>query len=343
MARLTDYTSYADAQRALLVRGAVGALRRRSRVGSTSRHECIDRHAADAARRRPHRPCRRARRGDHLSRASPTWSSRFAHWLAERGIAPGRSRGDHAGAVAAFYVGAVRRDEARRHRGAAVHPLRPGRACGCASTTARRASCWSRRREGRRSRAAFPASSVVVADDALPGRARARTRPLRRRQTARRRSGGLPVHLRHHARAARGGAPHPSRHRDADGRRALRHRHPARRPLLLPVVAGLGPRALARHAGAAGARRHDRHLRRASSTPVRLLRALAGLRDHQPVGGGHALPDDEELGRARRDYRYAIRKLSFTGEPIDSATLALRRARPSTPRRAACTAPPRSA
>ena len=55
----------------------------------------------------------------------------------------------------------------------------------------------------------------------------------------------------------------------------------------------------------------------------------AGAPLHQPLGGGHALPDDAELGRGARAIATAIHKLSFTGEPIDSETARLRRGRPS--------------
>jgi len=69
----------------------------------------------------------------------------------------------------------------------------------------------------------------------------------------------------------------------------------------------------------AGARRHDRHVRR----PLRRSAAdesAPRLRDHEPVGGGYPLQDDEEFGEGRR-LCFLIRKLSYTGEPIDSATL----------------------
>ena len=83
--------------------------------------------------------------------------------------------------------------------------------------------------------------------------------------------------------------PHASRHRRGDDRGALRHRHPPGRPVLLSVIAGLGPWAVARHAGAAGAWRRDRRLCR----PLRCGAAAAcaaGFRHHQSVGGGDALP-----------------------------------------------------
>ena len=47
----------------------------------------------------------------------------------------------------------------------------------------------------------------------------------------------------------------------------------------------------------------------------------AGLRDHEHVGGRHPLPDDEELRQRPSDFAFSIKKLSYTGEPIDPATL----------------------
>ena len=162
------------------------------------------------------------------------------------------------------------------------------------------------------------------------------------RTRARRRPRDLPVHLGHDARAAGGGEAHASRARDADGRGALRHRPAAGRPVLLPVVAGLGPRPVARHAGAAGARPHDRHVRRQVRRRA-AAEGAAGPPVHQHVGGGHALPDDAELGRGAEASLFPSRRLSFTGEPIDSETRGVRRGRRSAGRRAACTARPRSA
>ena len=186
----------------------------------------------------------------------------------------------------------------------------------------RRARRRRRRRAARRARRAFP--------------------PQLHAGDPRRRPGGLPVHLRHHARTARGGQAHAPRPRHADVRRALRHRHPARRRLLLPVVAGLGPRPVARHAGAAGAGRHHRHLRR----PLRRRAAdegAAGLPHHQPVGRRHALPDDAATRAPRRDYRFVAREAVLHRRADRQRDRRLRRAdlRPCPP--AACTAPPRSA
>ena len=79
-----------------------------------------------------------------------------------------------------------------------------------------------------------------------------------------------------------------------DDRRALRHRHPAGRPLLLPVVAGLGPRPLARHAGARSRLGVTIGAYAGTFDAERLLRALQDYRDHQSVGRRHPLPDDEE-------------------------------------------------
>ena len=74
----------------------------------------------------------------------------------------------------------------------------------------------------------------------------------------------------------------------------------------------------------------------------RLLRALA---EHEITNLSAAATHYRMMksaGTADR-YRYAIRKLSFTGEPIDEATRALRGGDLRHARCAACTAPPRSA
>ena len=91
--------------------------------------------------------------------------------------------------------------------------------------------------------------------------------------TRARRSGDLPVYVRHNARTAGGDQTHPSRHRRGHDRSAVRHRHPSRRPVLLPVIAGLGPWAVAWHPGAAGARGGDRDYA-GTFDAERLLKAL---------------------------------------------------------------------
>ena len=140
---------------------------------------------------------------------------------------------------------------------------------------------------------------------------------------ARRRSGDLPVHVWHNARTARRDPSHPSRHRRGHDRGAVWHRHPPGRPVLLSVIAGLGSWTVARDAGTAGAWRGDRRLCRPLRRGTAAAR-IAGFRHHQSVGGGDALPHDAHVGRGSR-YRYALRKLSFTGEPIDGDSLDVRR------------------
>ena len=156
-----------------------------------------------------------------------------------------RPRGDHARAVAGLLRRPVRRHQARRHRGAAVHPVR-ARRCPAAGRRLHAAAPADQRREGRhrarhrRARGRGGRRRVRVHAGGAPGQLRGAER--------RRRPRGLSVHVGHDARAAGGGAPSPARDRRAHGRSALRHGHPAGRSLLLPVLARVGARPLARHA-----------------------------------------------------------------------------------------------
>ncbi|HEY1410747.1 MAG TPA: AMP-binding protein, partial [Rhodopila sp.] len=87
MPKLTDYTSYADAQRQFTTARLWDLFdgdRERLNIG----HECVDRHAT------PGRVALRiAHAGGHDETITfqdlATWSSRFAHWLAAQNIAPG--------------------------------------------------------------------------------------------------------------------------------------------------------------------------------------------------------------------------------------------------------------
>jgi acetyl-CoA synthetase len=87
MVKLTEYTSYADAQRHVSS-AALWALFDGDRDRLNIAHECVDRHVA---------PGRVAVRVAHADGGDETitfellstWSARFAHWLAARGIAPG--------------------------------------------------------------------------------------------------------------------------------------------------------------------------------------------------------------------------------------------------------------
>jgi acetyl-CoA synthetase len=87
MPKLTDYTSYADAQR-LFTTARLWDLFDGNREHLNIGHECVDRHAT---------PGRVALRIAHADGRDETitfvdlaaWSSRFAHWLAAQGVAPG--------------------------------------------------------------------------------------------------------------------------------------------------------------------------------------------------------------------------------------------------------------
>src|SRR4029434_9164834 len=89
MARLTDYTSYADAHRHFSP-AALWELFDGDRQAFNLAHECVDRHAA------PGRVAVRVAHADGRDEAITfaelsASSSRFAHWLAARRVA-GRER-----------------------------------------------------------------------------------------------------------------------------------------------------------------------------------------------------------------------------------------------------------
>ncbi len=87
MSRLTDYTSYADAQRHCSP-AALWALFDGDRTSLNMAHECVDRHAHTGriAVRVAHANGRDEAIGFRELAES---SARFAHWLAARGVAPG--------------------------------------------------------------------------------------------------------------------------------------------------------------------------------------------------------------------------------------------------------------
>ena len=97
---LTDYTSYADAQRHFAP-ARLWELFDGDRERLNIAHECIDRHAADPHRdRHSHRPCRRPRRGDQLPQHRRAVVA-LRPLAGGAGHRAGRPRRDHAGAVAA--------------------------------------------------------------------------------------------------------------------------------------------------------------------------------------------------------------------------------------------------
>ncbi len=87
MASLTDYTTYADAHRHFSPAG-LWALFDGDRESLNIAHECVDRHAATG--RVAIRVAHADGRDEALGfRDLSEWSSRFAHWLADRGVGPG--------------------------------------------------------------------------------------------------------------------------------------------------------------------------------------------------------------------------------------------------------------
>src|SRR5437870_8732110 len=103
MSRLTDYTTYADAHRHFSSAG-LWSLFDGDRESLNIAHECIDRHAGSG--RVAVRVAHADGRDEILSfRDLSQWSSRFANWLASRGVA----RGDRVAIMLepslAFYAG----------------------------------------------------------------------------------------------------------------------------------------------------------------------------------------------------------------------------------------------
>ena len=245
MTKLTEYTSYADAQKHWSP-DKLWELFDGNRDQLNIAHECIDRHVDGG---RPAVILAHADGGDEtLSFADiARESSRFAHFLAAQGVGEGRPGRRDARAVAAVLHRDLRRHQARRHRGSAVHAVRPGRHP-LARAGLRTEDSGHERRKGadgrRHSRHQGRGGERAIHEGAR------KPTGLFRGDYAQRRLRDLPVHVGHDARIARGGQAHASLHRHADAGGPVRHRPAARRPFLLPVVARVGPRPVARHARA---------------------------------------------------------------------------------------------
>ncbi len=164
MSKLTDYTSYADAQKHFSP-DKLWELFDGDRDRINIAHECIDRHVeGDADRGDP--GARRRPRRDALVRRDLAPVVAIRALPGRAGRAGGRPRRRHARAVARL----LRRD-VRGDQGWAPSPCRCSRcsvrtASGCACATARRRSCSPTPRR-RRWPKASPGTRVVVADDAL--------------------------------------------------------------------------------------------------------------------------------------------------------------------------------
>ncbi len=313
MARLTDYTSYADAQRHFSP-AALWELFDGDRARMNLAHECVDRHAATG------RVAVRVAHADGRDEAIgfgelAEWSSRFAHWLAARGVAPGDRVAIMLDPSLAFYAalfGAIK-------RGAVAVPLFT--AFGPEGVRLRVQDCAPKllitNAEKVETARALADLDVVVADDALlasvaahPARYEVRTATddLAVFQYTSGTTRELPAAVRHTQRAIvvlmvaalYGTGIRPGDRFFCPSSAAWGHGlwHGTFAPLALGVTTGTM------------AGKFD---------PVRLLRAL---RDYE-ITNLSAAPTHFRMlkasGEAAR-YRYTLAKLSFTGEPMDSAT-----------------------
>ncbi len=313
MARLTDYTSYAEAHRHFSS-AALWALFDGGRQGLNIAHECVDRHAATGRV-----AIVVAHAGGHDEaigfRELSEWSSRFAHWLAARGIGPGDRVAIMLEPSLAFYValfGTIK-------RGAIAVPLFT--LFGPDGVRLRVDDCAPRLlltgAEKAETVHGVAGPDVVWADDALmealerhPSRYEARTGPddLAVFQYTSGTTRELPAAVRHPHRAIvvlmvaalYGTGIRPGDRFFCPSSPAWGHGlwHGTLAPLALGVTTGT-------MAGKFDARRFARALEEhaitnlsAAATHYRMLRSL----------GESAAPG------------YAIGKLSFTGEPMDSAT-----------------------
>ena len=313
--RLTEYTHYEDAQR-LCTPEALWALFDGDRRALNIAHECVDRHAAGG--RVAVRIAHADGRDEALTFAElAAWSSRFAHWLAARGVEAGEPVAIMLDPSPAFYAslfGVLK-------RGAVAVPLFT--LFGPNGLRLRLEDCRPRLlltdAEHAATARAAGGPEVVVADDALlreVARQPARWQP----RTA---ADDLAV-LQYTSGTTR------------ELPAAVRHPHRAVVPLMVAALYGtgvrpgdeffcpsspawghglwhgtFGPLALGVTAGA-WAGRFD---------PVRLLRALHDYGTTTLSAAATHYRLMRTSGRAA-DFSYALRKVSYTGEPVDEATLA---------------------
>jgi acetyl-CoA synthetase len=315
MAKLTDYTTYADAHRHFSG-AALWELFDGDRASLSIAHECIDRHAGAG------RVAVRIAQADGRDEAFTfeelsAWSSRFAHWLAARGIAPGDRVAIMLEPSLAFYVtlfGAIK-------RGAIAVPLFT--LFGADGVRLRVEDCTPRllvtNAEKLPTARAMPGLDVVVADDAWLAAVGAHSADYDVRsgpddlavfQYTSGTTRELPAAVRHTHRAIvvvmvaalYGTGIRPGDRFFCPSSPAWGHGlwHGTLAPLALGVTTGT-------MAGRFEA--------------VRLLRALQeyGITNLSAAATHYRMMKNS--GEAAR-YRFAIEKLSFTGEPIDSATRA---------------------
>jgi acetyl-CoA synthetase len=315
MTPLTDYTGYADAHRHFSS-AALWSLFDGDRQSLNIAVECLDRHAASG---------RVAVRVAHADGHDETltfrdlseWSARVAHWLAGRGVAAGDRVAIMLEPSLAFYAalfGAIK-------RGAIAVPLFT--LFGPDGVRLRVEDCAPKllltNAEKVETARAVAGLDVVVADDALmaslaalPARYEARSAPddLAVFQYTSGTTRELPAAVRHPQRAIvalmvaalYGTGIRPGDRFFCPSSPAWGHGlwHGTLAPLALGVTTGTM------------AGKFD---------PVRMLRAL---QEYEVTNVAAAATHYRMLKSSGRtaDYHYAVRKLSFTGEPMDSATRA---------------------
>jgi acetyl-CoA synthetase len=313
MTKLTDYTTYADAHRHLTPAG-LWALFDGDRTSLSIAHECVDRHAATG--RVAVHIAHADGRDEAVSFAELSeGSARFAHWLAERGVAPGDRVAIMLEPSRAFYLalfGAIK-------RGAIAVPLFT--LFGPDAVRRRVEDCTPRLLITNAEKAAtadgIAGLDVVVADDTLiaslaryPARHETPSTPddLAVFQYTSGTTRELPAAVRHAHRAIvvlmvaalYGTGIRPGDRFFCPSSPAWGHGlwHGTLAPLALGVTTGTM------------AGRFD---------PVRMLKALE---DHDITALSAAATHYRMIrssGAAAR-YHLGVRKLSFTGEPMDGAT-----------------------
>jgi acetyl-CoA synthetase len=315
MPRLTDSADYAFAQ-AHYAPEKLWEFFDGDRVSLNIAHECIDRHAADANRLAVRVAHADGHDEDLTFRAIADWSGRVAHWLAARGIGPGERVAVMLDPSLPFYAamfGAMK-------RGAIAVPLFT--LFGPEGVRLRVADCAPRLLLTTAEKAAaahgIPDVEVVVADEAwqaeLAGFPTAwsvatRADDMALYQYTSGTTRELPAPVKHTHRsvvllmlaALYGSGIRPGDRFFCPSSPAWGHglAHGTLAPLALGITTGT-------YAG-----RFD---------PVRLMQALQdfGITNLSAAATHYRMM--RTSGAARR-FRFAIRKLSYTGEPIDAETL----------------------
>jgi len=313
MAKLTDYTTYADAHRHFST-AALWELFDGDRESLNIAHECVDRHAPTG--RVAVRVAHADGRDEAVTfRELSEWSARFAHWLALRGIVPGDRVAIMLEPSLPFYLalfGAIK-------RGAVAVPLFT--LFGPDGVRLRVDDCTPRlmitNAEKADTARAIPGLDVVVADDALLASVASQ-----------------PSHYDVRSRSDEAAVFQYTSGTTRELPAAVRHTHRAIVVLMVAALYGTGIRPGDRFfCPSSPAWGHGlwhgtlAPLAMGVTTgtmagkfdPVRLLRAL---QDYEITTLSAAATHYRMIktSGAASQYRHVIRKLSFTGEPMDSAT-----------------------